>query len=713
MAQQDLSNGTFDNDPSASKTRIVFDECQSNFDELYNGLGLGGSILTIDQPISMTGATQGDSESKQVADAINARTNNITVPLGSLPLVSSYLPYISGDNTTTYVHKNVHVLNTGAGTYGTTGSIVLNSSNVIKINESIVKPDTSLDMGDIGATPISTAMNNVSPSKTKLGLTMVTAIQSGLIQNYIFDAADGDYGSADLQTSSDNFIDLNTEPDLSRNVSDDSKEPFERSIDVTMGIGDLDRTNVFTQNNSSITIDTDANLYIELGSTFLILFTGTGTHQIGWDSFSSIQTFKQNDLVFIQKKGVNDWIVSKLGESDTTQPDLDNVIHVNSASDFPDAVGGVRELVPNSGDNITYIIAAKEVDMGSEVFTVTDGNVVIKGEHKTGSQLTTTNATTFFTCEDSNFFLEFVNIECPSAKVIDYTKPVAPLKSLSFDNVIIRDCDSVATISGAFTTSLRTSTIVSTNTGGFLWTGSDNGQINISKMYAADWSGTLLDLGTATFDIIDMGTGNRFISPIGTTILSGAAASANFNVGGRGIVNGNLFNGSGTALVGIDTEDLQWKFDNNIFADNSTKNTESVVDTYLTASETVTISSSGVYYPIGGTDWDSDIAKRFTVGTDGEMIYIGLETIDVLISTVSTVSKVGGGSDVICSKIAVNGTVSDKTIACTENTAPTSIASQGIFELATGDTIQLYVANNDSTSNVIVDTSNVVISRRV
>ena len=68
--------------------------------------------------------------------------------------------------------------------------------------------------------------------------------------------------------------------------------------------------------------------------------------------------------------------------------------------------------------------------------------------------------------------------------------------------------------------------------------------------------GTLIDLGTTTFDIISIATGSRFISPIGTTILSGLSNSGNLNVDGRGIVDGNLFNGSGTALSGIDVEAL-------------------------------------------------------------------------------------------------------------------------------------------------------------
>ena len=711
MAQQTINAGSFDNDPSAESIRVSFDKTNSNFDELYAGLALGGSILTIDQPISMTGATQGESESKQVADAINARTNDFTIPLGSIPLVSSYEPLVSGDNLTAYVHKSVYILNTGDGTYGATGSITLDASNVIKLDKEIIKPDTVIDMGDIGATALSTAVNNASPSNTKLGLTLVTAIQSGVIQNYIFDAADGDYGTADLQTSADNFIDLNTEPDLSRNVSDNAEEPFTRAIDVTIAVEDLGRTNIFTQSSSVITIDTDANLFIENGTTFLISFKGSGTHTIAYPNTLSINEFAQNDLVFLQKVGSDNWIVSRLGETVAPIVALDNVVHINSAADFPAAVGGVREL-SNGGVGITYLIAATEIDMGSDRFTITDGSVVIRGVHRTASAITSTTSGNLFTCVDSSLFFEFLRLNCPNAKVVDFAAPSLGSVNFANQNLIVEDCDSVFTISNSFVTSFRTLTVISATTSGILFTGTINSQVNISNLLGISWTGTLIDLGTTTFDIISIATGSRFISPIGTTILSGLSNSGNLNVDGRGIVDGNLFNGSGTALSGIDVEDLQWDFKNNIFADNSTKNTEVVTDGFLTAGNTVTIGSIGVYVAIGGTNWISDIMKRFTISTAGLITYIGLETIDIVASTTATVSKVGGGSDIICTKIALNGVVSDKTIACTENTAPTGVASQGLFELATGDTIQLFVGNVDSTSNIVVDTASVIISKR-
>jgi len=438
------------------------------------------------------------------------------------------------------------------------------------------------------------------------------------------------------------------------------------------------------------------------------LVDGTG---IGGDKYivtlAGSQDFGDGSVTF----SVDDFVEFANGKwvkglnVETAATAVDGVVVINEPSDFPAAVGGVRELVTTPGTSITYEIAVLNIDMGSDRFTVTDGNVVIIGAHRTESTITSTTSGNLFTCVDAAFFPEFVGFDCPNAKVVDFSTPVATLKSLVFDNVIIRDCDTIATISGAFTTSFRTFTVVTTQTGGVVWTGSDNSQINMSNTLGIDWTGTLFDLGTATFDIIDIGGGNRFISPSGTTILSGAAASANFTAGGRGLVDGNLFNGVGTALSGIDTMDLKWEFKSNTFVDGTTLNTRQLVDGFLTASQTVTISTQSVYVAIGGSNWSTDINDRFTVSTAGLVTYIGLRNIEVEVMAFSTIEKVGGGADKICTKVAINGTVSDKTIGCTENATPTGVSSVGLFTLSTGDTVQLFVANLSSTANIIVSES--------
>ena len=396
-----------------------------------------------------------------------------------------------------------------------------------------------------------------------------------------------------------------------------------------------------------------------------------------------------------------------------TSGGLTNVTHINTAADFPDAVSGVRELVQSPGGAYTYIIGALEVDMGTDTFSVTGGQVVIIGAHRSRSSITTTSSGIMFDVDDSGFFPELFGVRCPNGQVVEFTNPSAGPNSLVWSNFIVFSCDSLGTVSGSFVCSLRTATIVDCTTSGLTFLGPDNGQLNMSNVLGLGWAGALIDLGTATFDIINIAANNRFISPAGTTILSGMTGSANLNTDGRALVSSNIFNGLGTALSGITTEDLKWDFNNNVFADMTTHNTRNDADAFLTATETVTIGSIGVYVAVAGTNWSSTISERFTVSTAGIVTYIGLDQLELEIQASATVEKVGGGADKICTKIAIDTgsgfVVQDRTVGCTENSTATGVISMGFFAIATGDQIQLFVGNEGSTANIDVSESTMLV----
>ena len=207
---------------------------------------------------------------------------------------------------------------------------------------------------------------------------------------------------------------------------------------------------------------------------------------------------------------------------------------------------------------------------------------------------------------------------------------------------------------------------------------------------------------------------NRWISPSGTTILSGAASSANLKANGRALVRGSIFNGTGTALSGITTQDLQWQFEGNVFVGGANSNTMIDADAYLLPASppfVITGIVQGTYIAIGGTEWASGIGNRFTISTAGLITYIGLETVDVTVLGTTTLTT-AGASDLTCSKWALNGTVIDKSVGCTENSSATQVTSQLLVELVTNDTLQLFVANEDGTSNIEITNSNVTVAAR-
>jgi hypothetical protein len=318
-----------------------------------------------------------------------------------------------------------------------------------------------------------------------------------------------------------------------------------------------------------------------------------------------------------------------------------------------------------------------------------------------------------FDVDDSGFFPELFGVRCPNGQVVEFTNPSAGTNSLVLSNFIVFSCDSIGTVSGAFVCSLRTATIVSCTTSGLTFLGPDNGQLNMSNVLGLGWAGSLIDFGTATLDLINIAANNRFVSPVGTIILSGMAGSGNLNTGGRALVSSNIFNGLGSPLSGITTEDLSWSFSNNVFADMVTHNTRDDADAFLTATETVTIGTAGVYVAIGGTNWSSSIAERFTVSTAGLITYIGLDQLELEIQATATVEKVGGGADKICTKIAIDTgsgfVVQDRTVGCTENSTATGVVSMGFFAVNTGDKMQLFVGNEDSNANIDVSESTMLV----
>ncbi len=390
------------------------------------------------------------------------------------------------------------------------------------------------------------------------------------------------------------------------------------------------------------------------------------------------------------------------------QRELNDVVIINSLADFPNDPDGSGFIeIGGVGTVMTYRFHAGDVDISPYKLKQTGGFVVIEGSNRYTSTLTSDTTSPLITVIDGLYADEKMNFSNPNGPIYDYDATGVAQSAFVSVNAVIRDCTTIGTIDDANTISLRTMSIADTSVGGLTVSGANQLQFNISNMLGFVWAGTLIDLGTSTWDIINFGSNSRWISPVGTTILSGLASNGNLTATGRGLVDGNLFNGSGTALSGIDTNDIQWSFKDNIFVDNSTKNSRTDADGFMLTLEAVTNIGADTFGAIGGTNWASDIANRFTVSTAGLFTYIGLPSIEVSISAAATVEKSGGGAALICTKIAIDTgsglAVVDKTIGCTENSTSTQISSAGLFTLDNGDSFQLFVSIDDTS---VINVSN-------
>lgn len=319
-----------------------------------------------------------------------------------------------------------------------------------------------------------------------------------------------------------------------------------------------------------------------------------------------------------------------------------------------------------------------------------------------------------FTGVDVGFFNgSGMSVRCPGMEVFNFSD-VAVLKNTIFNlNLFIawpedaasQSCSSIGTF-----TSISALDIV--NSSAFRGTGLDRGItlggaeiniISIQKLAILSNSATYvgLDLGTtvvqSAFEISNFVNIGLAAGSIG---FLGLPSSGNVSTSIIATYVGCEFLGAITPLSGLSGSDLRHDFLKCPPVPDSTK----AADAFLTAAQTVTIGAGnqGVYFPIGGALFQRTIEERFSVSTAGVATYTSPVQTKCLVLISATVEKSGGGSNRIAMVSMLNGTETLRTVASTENSAPTSLTSIGLYTLNELDELQPAVSNLDGTSDVIV-----------
>lgn len=389
-----------------------------------------------------------------------------------------------------------------------------------------------------------------------------------------------------------------------------------------------------------------------------------------------------------------------------------NVIAINSVSDY--AVQDAETITLE--DDKTYVIAGT---IESSKRYVVGKRVAIGSANPGGFNLLSyTGSGDMFTGVDSEFFhIVTVSLRCPLGQAFNFSDTVQGTTLFNMRLVTFQSAtpgalstDQIGTFNNIASVlfDFSNNTLVGTGTNQGIKLLGTIGIVSITRfaMLSPSASFIALDLGTA---VVDVALEVLNVPMIGTTAgsigIKGLASSANIDAAIVGLVRSCEFLSNITPLNGVSISDLRLEFQDNSGLESSSKS----MDTFLTSTETVAISSAGVFVPINGTNWSSDISERFSTTSTGIGTYDSPINSKSLVITTATVAKVGGGADEIEVKIAINGTVIDKTVSSTDNASPTSVTSQGIFTLTATDTIQVFVANIDSTSNIEVSSATMTI----
>ena len=391
-------------------------------------------------------------------------------------------------------------------------------------------------------------------------------------------------------------------------------------------------------------------------------------------------------------------------------PVVTGIITVNSEASFP------------TQDGTTITLEAGKVYLHTTSFSVSKRFICEEGSAVTalnqlGVIITYTGTGNMYSGVDVNFKIFEIGINAPTGTFFDF-EDAAPVNSNIFwcNAVVGVTCakfgrlDSLASlvITDTAVTTDCTDGLTIEGTSWRVWRIQNSGFITSSSSFVG------IDLGTATASAVGFGP-VTFVGTggVGAVGFSGLTNSANIIAGNIARIVQTNYLGSVDPLVGLTRQDVRWEFQQNSLIPDSVNE----ADVYLTGgAETITTGSAGDWQEIGvpsagGVSWASDIASRFTVGTNGVITYIGERDVCLRVSGRATVEKVGGGSNVIEVRLAKNwnGTVSDsgieKSRAQTENIAATSVPIGALVDFTNGDNMRVIFSNMNGTSDIIANVS--------
>jgi hypothetical protein len=224
----------------------------------------------------------------------------------------------------------------------------------------------------------------------------------------------------------------------------------------------------------------------------------------------------------------------------------------------------------------------------------------------------------------------------------------------------------------------------------------NNSIISFTQNIGQIASGKFVDLGSSTFDGFSF-TSSFGVLAAGTVFLSGLADSGNVNAGGLATVFNTRALGDGTPLENISETDALWEFLANSGISDS-RNT--LLATNAGATVTIAVINTPV---IVGATWVLEEESRFEGTAGGRFTYIGKGAFVSLHATISA-SIVTATDDCTFYFFKNGNEITNSGIQRTLSAgANANLSLLWGDELETGDYIEIFAENNDTTVNITVD----------
>lgn len=376
------------------------------------------------------------------------------------------------------------------------------------------------------------------------------------------------------------------------------------------------------------------------------------------------------------------------------------VVNVNAVGDFPAPVGGVITLV----SGVTYKISGN-VNIGTNTIVFGSGSGLV-GTNRFTDFLTYTGAGTLFTANGVTHKIQELGIIASSGTVLALSNGAS--NTAVYTNSYIVSCTNVGNVADWRNLSFRSFSIVGATTSGLTFSGTCT-DFSMDNSLLQGITGAAIDLGIATFDRVQLGSGNRFVLPSPAAIgISGAASSANINAGGAGVVASTIFQttGGGVALSGINKLDLLWEFRDNIGVPNSDVHGSVQATGNVIATDIVT---QNVWVQVAVTTVSAVEMARVSSPSASVLQVDKLGDSDLHVFAALSFDKVGGGSDTYEFAIFVDTGAgfqifdADQTVALTTSSGTIVQASITSFlTLKATDKVAVFVRNTTGTSDLTV-----------
>jgi len=401
----------------------------------------------------------------------------------------------------------------------------------------------------------------------------------------------------------------------------------------------------------------------------------------------------------ILAKGDGTSVLRKLSLTDLEET-LD-IVYVSTEADFPDQVLGYIPLLPDTA----YIITTDVAVSFPLQYTAT---TFIDGINSGLASLTYVGVIPFINnlTSEPDLRIDNLTINCPNSPLFAVSD-VANAGNIRFES-----CDVVAASLGILTNvaqfQFNQTELILSITGAEFAGVATTPIVNITNNISTMMAGVFLNIE----NIIIAGGRIEFAQIVqgGATPVTAIRSTGAANVTAGSLMNVStcLFAVDAPLAGGVTTQSARWNFLNALPLQDS----QLAATAYLQTPETVTISVISQHEQILGGNWQSiQFTEAIDVDADGIVTYNGERPLAASVIATATVEKVGGGADEIEAVLAQNGVVLPYTVGATQNPTPTQVTCAAIIQLVPGDTIEMQVANNTSTSDIVVNLANITGTR--